>query len=242
MRIELCVVLVFGAACSATGPSSNIDAECSTVGCGSDAGGDDADDAGVIDANDGSDAVGPDGSMAVDCSGVTITGVLRQTVAQVRTNAYLNNVDVTRYAGIWEAHNAQTGDSRSTKWGSPAGFAVGTYRGQYIALAFETTADQGQRGLLFRELDAALPSAHAYWSISRCPGDFPLTADACHSKGGAVASVGWEIGTTTTPSNCHLEPNTTYYFNIRFGTSADPAVPSCSQDECGHVYQQTLAN
>ncbi|MCY1062820.1 hypothetical protein [Nannocystis sp. SCPEA4] len=193
------------------------------------------------DASDASSGDSGDGSVPVDCSGVTIAGVVRQTVAQVRTNAYLANVDVTRYAGIWEAHNAQTGDDRSTKWGALAGFALGVYRGQYVALAFETTADQAQIGQLFREADAALASAWSYWSISRCPGDFTATTGPCHAAGGAVGSLGWEIGSNTVPNYCHLEPNTTYYVNILFGTSGDPAEPSCSADVCGHVYQQTVS-
>ncbi|MFT3765116.1 MAG: hypothetical protein QM820_06320 [Minicystis sp.] len=179
--------------------------------------------------------------MPVDCSGVTLAGAVRQTLAQVRTNVYLDNVDVTRYAGIWEAHNAQTGENRSTKWGSLAGFALGVYSGQYVALAFETSADQAQVGLLFHEADAALPSAWSYLSISRCPGDFSSTVDACHLAGGAVGSLGWEIGSNTAPTYCHLEPNTTYYLNILFGTKADPAVPSCPEGVCGHVYQQTVS-
>lgn len=191
-------------------------------------------------SGDESDASTGDTGAPVDCSGVTIAGVLRQTLAQVRTNAYLDNVDVTRYAGIWEAHNAQTGEDRSTRWGGLAGFALGVYNGQYVALEFETGPDQAQLGQMFREADAALASAWAHWSLSRCPGDFPATMDACHGAGGAVGSLGWEIGTNTVPNYCHLEPNTTYYFNIVFGTKDDPAVPSCPADVCGHVYQQTV--
>ena len=51
-----------------------------------------------------------------------------------------------------------------------------------------------------------------------------------------------EIGTNTVPNYCHLEANTTYYINILFGTKDEPAVPSCPEDTCGHVYQQTTAN
>ena len=195
----------------------------------------------VSDASSGTSGSSGDGSEPVDCSGVTLPGVLRQTVAQVRTNAYLDNVDVTRYAGIWEAHNAQTGDNRSTKWGALAGFALGVYTGQYVALEFETGPDQAQIGQLFREADAALASAWSHWSISRCPGDFPATMDACHGAGGAVGSLGWEIGSNAVPNYCHLEPNTTYYVNILFGTKDNPAMSSCPADVCGHVYQQTVS-
>lgn len=182
-----------------------------------------------------------DDVVPVDCTGVTIAGVLRQTTAQVRTNAYLDNVDVTRYAGIWEAHNAQTGDDRSTRWGGSAGFALGVYSGQYVALEFATGPDQAQIGQLFREVDAALASGWAHWSISRCPGDFPAAMDPCHAAGGAVGSLGWEIGTNTVPNYCHLEANTTYYLNILFGAKDDPTSSSCPADVCGHVYQQTVS-
>lgn len=268
MRVVVWVVVMCGAACNGSvetsagvesgGSTSSGGSSSSSSGSSSGGSGTTTDDAGgsstsevvtssgssgdvASSSGDVSDASTGDGSVPVDCSGVTLAGALRQTVAQVRTNAYLDNVDVTRYAGIWEAHNAQTGDDRSTKWGALAGFALGVYSGQYVALEFETDADQAQVGQFFREADAALPSAWSYWSISRCPGDFPSAMDACHSAGGAVGSLGWEIGTNTVPNYCHLEPNTTYYLNILFGTKDDPAVPSCPGDVCGHVYQQTVS-
>jgi hypothetical protein len=183
---------------------------------------------------DGGDA-GKDATAPVDCSTVTLAGVPRQTVAAVRTSANLSDVDVTRYAGIWEAHNAATGQSRQSGWGFAGGFVIGVLRNAYIALAFETGPDQAQGGSMFREVDAQFGVSHAYWSISKCPGDF-VGADACHSKG-AGSSLGWRIGNSI-PNYCHLEPNTTYYLNIRYGTAEDPTAPSCESYRCGHVYQQ----
>jgi len=163
-----------------------------------------------------------------DCAGINpIPGTTRLTVfantGGLRTDGNTEwvagtNLSTLTYTPVWGvAFPARTGTG-----------AIPLLNGQYAAMQFSTGSSSGSDtpwggstfGQLLWTASQVNSGGTAMVSISRCPGDFNLTAPTgipnvtkCYATGNS-GSVGFTLGLTG--SRCPLELNHTYYYNIAF--------------------------
>jgi hypothetical protein len=97
----------------------------------------------------------------------------------------------------------------------------------FLALQFDTADIIGDGRLTTIETTAT--DGLRLGTISTCPGDFDVEPECDHVWGNG-GSIRWE--TNGRVGVCHLNPNTTYYFNVTFTDGQSPRTTSCKSAPC----------
>lgn len=189
--------------------------------------------------------------------GPTCTGVHAPPMGRTRQLQFVlddldlwraSNTDWHRYTRIdlaqWHPPPAGQVDAFGVNRGFPGLFGrsvgdTGTLEvetGQYVALRFDTTGQQGRAGQVSWEQPGAF-GAPLLVTFSRCPGDFAPADARCRSNGSAASGLGWTTGVVA-PGYCPLDGGTTWYLNIIFGSPANPGQNTCPHAQCRWLFTQ----
>jgi len=107
----------------------------------------------------------------------------------------------------------------------------------FLALEFNSGDTIGDGKLTTIETTAT--DGLRFGTLSTCPGDFDVEPE-CDHVWGVGGSIRWE--TNGRVGACHLEPNTTYYFNVTFTDGQSPGTSSCDSAPCITTFQHIRIN